>query len=250
MKPLSFRLTLSALVTSLLISSCSSTNELEIREKNLQRAIQNKVENCDSLYALYSFASYAEIDFFTGDDAEQRYTKRANLFKKYTLEVLEISKLRNHFNKTEYIKELERVPQDIDGKDLPDNLLRRIGQRFFPDCGYFPTVEIFNDPLEQESRPEIDVNEEITPDPVSGVDISSLPSGNRNSTAYSIGVEQANSFITSGGLTRATYSNLGGLEKSCKFILDTFMLLSGGASTRQQYADFLLGCETVVRNWY
>ena len=154
MKPLSFRLTLSALVTSLLISSCSSTNELKIREKNLQRMIQNKVDNCNSLYALYSFASYAEIDIFTGDDAEQRYTERANLFKKYTLEVLEISKLRNHFNKAEYIKELERVPQDIDGKDLPDNLLRRIGQRFFPDCGYFPTVEIFNDPPEQEVTSE------------------------------------------------------------------------------------------------
>jgi hypothetical protein len=244
------RLILGVIVTSLFISSCSGTDELVIRERNLQKAIENKVENCDSLYALYSFTSYADIEIFTGDEADENYSKRANLFKKYALEVLEISKLRNHFNKTEYIKELASVTQNVDGTDLPDNTLDRIGQRYFPDCGYFQTVEVFNDPLEQDSQPEFDIDEEIAPDPVSGVDISSLPSGNRNSTAYSNGVEQAESFIATGGLTRATYSNLGGLEQSCKFILDTFMFLSGGASTRQQYADFLLGCEKAVRNWY
>ena len=154
MKPLSFRLTLSALVTSLLISSCSSTNELEIREKNLQRAIQNKVENCDSLYALYSFTSYADIGIFRVDEAEESYTKRATLFNKYISEVLEISKLRNHYNKTEYIKELERASENVDGTDLPDDLLRKIGEKYFPDCGYFLSEEVFKDPSDQDATNE------------------------------------------------------------------------------------------------
>jgi hypothetical protein len=93
-------------------------------------------------------------------------------------------------------------------------------------------------------------DEKIAPDPVSGVDIYSLPPGTENSMAYDIGVQEANSFIINGGLTRATYNNLGGLEQSCKFILDTFMALSGGSSTRQQYADFLLGCSAVIQSWY
>jgi hypothetical protein len=101
-----------------------------------------------------------------------------------------------------------------------------------------------------ESPPKFVDDEAVTPDPVSGVDIYSLPPGNENSIAYEIGAQEANSFILNGGLTRATYVNLGGLEQSCKFILDTFMALSGGSSTRQQYADFLLGCSSVVRSWY
>ncbi len=92
--------------------------------------------------------------------------------------------------------------------------------------------------------------EQVAPDPVTGVDINSLPPGNQNSSAYEIGAQEADSFILNGGLTRATYSNLGGLEQSCKFILDTFMALNGGSSTLQQYADFLLGCSSVVRSWY
>ena len=92
--------------------------------------------------------------------------------------------------------------------------------------------------------------EEVSPDPETGVDISSLPPGNSFTTAYDIGVEQAESFIATGGLTRATYVMLGGLKQSCKFILDSFMAYSGGSSTRQQYADFLLGCSTIVRSWY
>jgi predicted small secreted protein len=101
-----------------------------------------------------------------------------------------------------------------------------------------------------EPAPETDSGEEVFPDPETGVDIYSLPSGNSFTTAYDIGAEQAESFIANSGLTRATYENLGGLDQSCKFILDTFMALSGGSSTRQQYADFLLGCSTVVRSWY
>jgi len=101
-----------------------------------------------------------------------------------------------------------------------------------------------------ESPSEFIGDEEITPDPVTGVDIYSLPLGTENSIAYEIGAEEANSFILNGGLTRAIYDNLGGLEQSCKFVLDTFMALNGGSSTRKQYADFLLGCSAVVESWY
>ena len=154
MKVFNSRLILCVIVTSLFISSCSSTDELGIREQNLQRAIENKVDNCDSLYALFSYTSYADIEIFIGDEADENYSKRANLFKKYALEVLEISKLRNHSNKTDYLEELASVTQNIDEKDLPDNTLDRMGQRYFPDCGYFQTVEVFNDPLEQENASE------------------------------------------------------------------------------------------------
>lgn len=142
------------LVTTILISSCSGTDELVIRESDLQKAIENKVENCESLYALYSFTSYADIEIFTGDEADENYSKRANLFKKYALEVLEISKLRNHFKKTEYLEELASVTQNVDRNDLPDGALNRIGQKYFPDCGYFQTAEVLNDPLEQENASE------------------------------------------------------------------------------------------------
>jgi uncharacterized protein YceK len=101
-----------------------------------------------------------------------------------------------------------------------------------------------------ETAPQANSEEEVSPDPETGVDIFSLPPGNSFTTAYDIGVEQAESFIATGGLTRATYVMLGGLNQSCKFILDSFMAYSGGSSTRQQYADFLLGCSTVVRSWY
>lgn len=154
MKVFKSRLILGVIVTSFFISSCSGTDELVIRERNLQKAIENKVENCESLYALYSFTSYADIEIFTGDEADENYSKRANLFKKYALEVLEISQLRNHFNKTEYIKELASVTQNVDGTDLPDNTLDRMGQRYFPDCDYFQTAEVLNDPLEQENASE------------------------------------------------------------------------------------------------
>lgn len=93
-------------------------------------------------------------------------------------------------------------------------------------------------------------DERVIPDPETGVDIYSLPAGNPYSTAYDYGVQQAESFISTGGLTRAMYGNLGGVQQSCKMILDTFMFISGGSSTRQEYADFLYGCAEVVKKWY
>ena len=95
-----------------------------------------------------------------------------------------------------------------------------------------------------------DPNETLAPDPSSGVDISDLPRGHSGSNAYKYGVSEAQSAIQESALTRATYDQLGGLKQSCKYVLDTFMALQGGSSTRQQYADFLLGCATVVKNWY
>ena len=83
-----------------------------------------------------------------------------------------------------------------------------------------------------------------------GIDISSLPAGHSGTTAYQLGVTQAHSFIDQGGLTRAQVGNIGGIPQSCKFILDTFMALNGGSSTKQQYADFMLGCTVVVKAWY
>ena len=150
MRAFNIRLILGVIVASLFISSCSSTNEFASREKFLQSAIENRVENCDSLYALYSFTSYADIGVYSLSEESQ--IANANLVKKYALEVLAVSKLNNHFNKTEYLKELENVIQEIDRTDLPDTELESLGKRYFPECGYFLTVEVLNDPLEQETR--------------------------------------------------------------------------------------------------
>lgn len=157
------RFILGVLISSLFISSCSSTDELVISEKSLQSAIENKVGNCDSLYALYSFTAYAEINISYGEESEKSNIKNANLVKEYIFKVLEISKFHNHFNKTEYLKELESIAQEIDETDLPDNKLERIGKKYFPDCGYFladkvPTLPQKRTPL-VESPMAMDRNE-------------------------------------------------------------------------------------------
>jgi hypothetical protein len=95
-----------------------------------------------------------------------------------------------------------------------------------------------------------DPNETVAPDPESGVDISNLPPGNSGTNSYQYGYSEAQDFINSGALYRALFDQFGGTEESCKFVLDTFMAYHGGASTRQQYADFMLGCEVVVDAWY
>ena len=95
-----------------------------------------------------------------------------------------------------------------------------------------------------------DANATLAPDPSTGVDVNQLPSGNEGTNEYYLGQQEAQSFIDNSGLTRAIYDQLGGLDQSCKFILDTFMALNGGASTKQQYADFLLGCAAIVKAWY
>lgn len=98
-----------------------------------------------------------------------------------------------------------------------------------------------------ELNQEIDTGEEI---PLEEIDYKTLPQGFSDSTAYEIGAQQAEEFISTSALTRALYDTLGGLEQSCRVILESFMAYEGGSSTRQQYADFLFGCETVVRDWY
>ena len=98
-----------------------------------------------------------------------------------------------------------------------------------------------------EPTQEIDTGLEI---PFDVVDLNSLPQGFLGSTAYEIGAQQAEEFIYTSALTRALYDTLGGLEQSCRVVLESFMAYEGGSSTLQQYADFLYGCETVVRAWY
>jgi len=142
------------IVASLFISSCASTDADEIApiERALQGAIERKVDNCESLFELSLFASYTNIGL--DGASEESQIKTANLFKKYALEVLEISKQNNHFNRNEYLKELENAIQEIDMKNLPDTVLQSIGKKYFPDCGYFQTAEVLNDPLEQENAIE------------------------------------------------------------------------------------------------
>ena len=100
---------------------------------------------------------------------------------------------------------------------------------------------------ESEPTQEVDTGLEI---PLDEVDYNSLPQGSLGSSAYEIGAQQAEEFIYTSALTRALYDTLGGLEQSCRVVLESFMAYEGGSSTLQQYADFLYGCETVVRDWY
>lgn len=110
------------------------------------------------------------------------------------------------------------------------------------------TSEIQTDSYENsEPTQELDTGLEI---PLEEVDYNSLPQGFLDSTAYDIGAQQAEEFIYTSALTRALYDTLGGLEQSCRVVLESFMAYEGGSSTLQQYADFLYGCETVVRDWY
>jgi hypothetical protein len=243
------KLILGVLVPALFISSCSSPrlDELTVRETALQKGIEAKTDNCELVWLLETYASWAEIDLYSLEPSEA--TNIASKLKNYTQDVLNLNKLDLNLG-PEYFNDLGFVLEKISSTDLAARFLREIGRTYFPTCGYFSVDEALEVPQEQESQPELKMDEEIAPDPETGVDISALPSGKRNSNAYANGVEQANAFITTGGLTRATYSDLGGLENSCKFILDTFMLLSGGASTPQQYADFLLGCSVVIKKWY
>jgi hypothetical protein len=153
-KAINLRLILGLLITSLFISSCASTDADEISgiERALQGAIERKVDNCESLLELTLFASYKNIDLDEASEESQIAT--ANLFKKYALEVLEISKRNNHFNRNKYLRELENAIQEIDMTNLPDTVLENIGKKYFPDCGYFQTAEVLNDPLEQENASE------------------------------------------------------------------------------------------------
>lgn len=247
MKFSKLKLILGVLVTTLFISSCSGPDELLISESDLKRALSNKAENCDLLWRLENYGDWAQIGLYSLEPSEA--TVIANKLKSYSFEVLNVIK-SDPYVKEEFFSDFAFFQQKISSSDLASGFLREIGKTYFPDCGYYLSNNTSSGTQTQIPQPELKMDTEIAPDPETGVDISRLPSGNRNSNAYATGVEQANAFISTGGLTRATYSNLGGLENSCKYILDTFMLLSGGASTRQQYADFLLGCSVVIKEWY
>jgi hypothetical protein len=154
------------IVTSLFISSCSSPYAYDFSgERRLQESIERKANNCELLFRLSTFAGFKNIDLDYAPNIESVITT-TDLFKKYAFEVLEISKQNNHFNKTEYIKELENAIQEIDkaylpesmleyiGERLPESMLESIGERYLPDCEYFLGEEIFNDPPEQEATSE------------------------------------------------------------------------------------------------
>lgn len=112
------------------------------------------------------------------------------------------------------------------------------------------SASVANDIIDSSQELVPDNSETLAPDPETGVDISNLPPGRFGTNEYNYGVGETQAFINGSALTRATYDNLGGLEMSCKFVLDSFMALNGGSSTKQQYADFLLGCADVVTDWY
>jgi hypothetical protein len=243
----SLKFIVSILITSLLITGCS--NPIDEYQENINNA-------CDSL-------SLNLEEAILDKDPVAIDSLRSDLeFRSLVLSRVGFSDYENIENNPYYLQASNSLKSIVetfvksDGLTLSDEFISAMYKFIMIDCKKYDSTETTQiDPNTSEeeiiqSQPDLKVDEEITPDPETGVDISVLPSGKRNSNAYAIGVEQANAFITTGGLTRATYSNLGGLENSCKFILDTFMALSGGASTRQQYADFLLGCSVVLKEWY
>lgn len=249
------KLILGVFIASLSISSCSSgpnnyiTGGSDIENIKLSGSgtkLQKSIDNVEDMCTL--FTNLSEYVYWSSRVEKGSFSSEQEAkIKKYIISLELISSLDRNYKPglNEALKNL--WPTINDGSSPALDKITLIIENFHPGCVY---SEILNSSSVAESQPELRMDEEIAPDPESGVDISRLPSGKRNSSAYAIGVEQANAFITTGGLTRAKYSDLGGLENSCKFILDTFMLLSGGASTRQQYADFLLGCSVVIKEWY
>ena len=111
------------------------------------------------------------------------------------------------------------------------------------------SFEAYPTPSSDEKGFGADLYEQVVPDPVTGVDIDSLPQGRSGTDAYYTGYEESQQFIVTGAITRAQYERFGGTTQSCKFILDSFMAYNGGSSTRQQYADFLEGCRVALGTW-
>lgn len=97
-------------------------------------------------------------------------------------------------------------------------------------------------------------DETIAPDSSGKIDTSNFPSGNSGTKFYKLGYSQAKSSVENSALTRIDYEIYGGLSQSCEIVLNTFVSYSTGAGyasgTRQQYADFMLGCEDYVKKWY
>ncbi len=87
--------------------------------------------------------------------------------------------------------------------------------------------------------------------PYLSIDRYSLPTSDESSVAYLIGEQQALEWLSVGSLDRIW--NLTNPADSWEFchlqVLGTFMSLSGGQSTPQEYSDFIGGCTSVVDIW-
>ena len=87
---------------------------------------------------------------------------------------------------------------------------------------------------------------------VQGINLDKLPVGRKGSYEYKVGQEQARDYTSTPGMGRNIVGQLGGINRYCKFILETFVTLrvSNSSATKQQYADFLAGCLNIVKPWY
>jgi len=122
-----------------------------------------------------------------------------------------------------------------------------------------PDLTAISDPIETVTSPAptesyVDSISEDIPGstvPFDSVTKYSLPGANTDSVAYSIGEQQALEWLTTGSLRQLWYStNSTDSWEFCKtLVLGTYMGLSGGQSTPQEYADFIEGCTPVVDFW-
>jgi len=147
------KLILGVLVPALFISSCSSPrlDELTVRETALQKGIEAKTDNCELVWLLETYASWAEIDLYSLEPSEA--TNIASKLKNYTQDVLNLNKLDLNLG-PEYFNDLGFVLEKISSTDLAARFLREIGRTYFPTCGYFSVDEALEVPQEQESQPE------------------------------------------------------------------------------------------------
>ena len=153
MKLFKLKLILGILVPALFISSCSSPrlDELTVRETALQKGIKAKTDNCELVWLLETYASWAEIDLYSLEPSEA--TNIASKLKNYTQDVLNLNKSDLNLG-PEYFNDLGFVLEKISSTDLAARFLREIGRTYFPTCGYFSVDEALEIPLEQESQPE------------------------------------------------------------------------------------------------
>lgn len=159
MKLFKLKLLLGVLITSLFISSCSSPDELVIRESELKKAISNRADSCELVWHLETYGWWAQLSLFSIEPIEpiepSQATVMADKLKNYSLEVLDIIKSDPDI-KAEFFSDFAFFQEKISAEDFSTGILREMGRIYFPDCGYFSEDKAIEVPQEQE--PQSDPN--------------------------------------------------------------------------------------------
>jgi hypothetical protein len=162
------RLILSMFLATIFLSSCSGIgsgtdlgNELTIRETDLQKGIEAKVENCELVWLLDTYASWGEIAGYSWESTES--AEFANKLRNYTKQVYKLSESDLYLDPG-YFNDLNFIIEKISNEDFAVRFYTQLGRTYFPTCGYFSMDETSSEtqkvvPLPQETV-EVEGNRE------------------------------------------------------------------------------------------